>query len=162
MTIESTGERSPRGDVTAKGNFQPVGPAPFVRIVMGPMAKKLNPVMSRFAGRQSFHMAAQVKHIGRRSGKAYVTPVSARVIGDVALVPLTFGNQSDWAQNVRAAGGCAIRLDGLDYIATEPEFLTRQEVKPLLSSAFNPAERVMLRTLGIRQFLRLQVSPAPD
>jgi deazaflavin-dependent oxidoreductase (nitroreductase family) len=161
MTIDSTGERSPRAGVAAPGT-RPVGPVPFVPIVMGPMTRKLNPVMGRFAGRENFHMAAQLKHIGRRSGKAYVTPVSARVIGDVALVPLTFGNQSDWAQNVRAAGGCAIRFEGLDYIATEPEFLTRQEVKPLLSSAFNPAQRVMLRVLGIKQFLRLQVSPVRD
>ncbi len=116
MTMDST-----RADAAVPG-LQPIGPAPFVRIVMRPMTKKLNRVMVRFAGRRHVHMAAQIKHIGRRSGKTYVTPVSARLVGDAAVVPLTFGNQSDWARNVEAAGGCAIRFDGLDYIATEPEF----------------------------------------
>jgi hypothetical protein len=69
--------------------------------------RKLNPVIGRFAGRRHSHIAAQIRHVGRRSAKTYVTPVSARLLGDVALVLLTFGNQSDWVRNVRAVGGCA-------------------------------------------------------
>lgn len=157
MTMNST-----RGGAIGSGPPEPIGPAPFVRIVMGPMTKKLNRVMVRFAGRRHFTMAAQVRHIGRRSGKAYVTPVSARLVGDVAVLPLTFGNQSDWARNVHAAGGCAIRLEGLDYIATEPEFLSRAEAKSLILTAFSRPQRVMLRALGIKQFLRLRVSPVRD
>jgi deazaflavin-dependent oxidoreductase (nitroreductase family) len=153
MTMDST-----RAGAAAPGSPQPIGPAPFVRIVMGPMTKKLNRVMVRFAGRRHFTMAAQIKHIGRRSGKVYVTPVSARLVGDVAVLPLTFGNQSDWAWNVHAAGGCTIRFDGLDYIATEPEFLSRAEAKPLISAAFSAPQWVMLRALGIKQFLHLRVS----
>ena len=163
MTMDS-GRGGEAGTVApgmaALGTLQPIGPAPFARIVMRPMTKRLNRVMVRFAGRRHFTMAAQVKHIGRRSGRAYVTPVSARLVGDVAVLPLTFGNQADWARNVYAAGGCAIRLDGLDYIATEPEFLSRAEARPLISAAFSPPQRVMLRALGVKQFLRLRVARA--
>ena len=160
MTMESG--RSGVADADAPGTLQPIGPAPFVRIVMRPMTKRLNRVMVRFAGRRNFTMAAQVKHVGRRSGRAYVTPVSARLVGNVAVLPLTFGNQSDWARNVHEAGGCAIRLDGLDYVATEPEFLSRAEARPLITAAFSPPQRMMLRALGIKQFLRLQVSQVRD
>ena len=38
---------------------------------------------------------AQIHHVGRRSGKAYVTPATAHVRGDVIVIALTFGNQSD-------------------------------------------------------------------
>jgi deazaflavin-dependent oxidoreductase (nitroreductase family) len=157
MTSNSAGSAA-----AAPGVREPVAPSPFVRTVMRPMTKKLNPVIGRFAGRKNFHMAAELRHIGRRSGKPYVTPVSARLIGGVAIVPLTFGNQSDWARNVYAAGGCVIRLDGLDYVATDPEFVSRSQAKPQLRTAFNPAQRVMLRMLGIKQFMRLQVSPVSD
>jgi hypothetical protein len=37
------------------------------------------------------------------------------VHGDVILIALTFGNQSDWSRNVRAAGGCTIWINGPDY-----------------------------------------------
>jgi len=139
-----------------------VPPSPFVRVVMRPMTKKLNPVIGKFAGGKHFHMAAEIRHVGRRSGKVYVTPVSARLLGDVALVPLTFGNESDWVRNVRAVGGCALRIGGVDYIATDPDFLNRAEAEPLTRSAFSRSQRMMFRVLGIKQFMRLQLSSASD
>jgi deazaflavin-dependent oxidoreductase (nitroreductase family) len=148
--------------MTTHDTLVPVPPSPFVRVVMRPMTKKLNPVIGKFAGGEHFQMAAEIKHVGRRSGKVYVTPVSARLVGDVAFVPLTFGNESDWVRNVRAVGGCALRIGGVDYVATNPEFLDRSEAKPLTKSAFSPSQRMMFRVLGIKQFMRLQVSPAND
>jgi F420H(2)-dependent quinone reductase len=85
---------------------QGVPPAPLVRAVVRPLTKVLNPVIGKLAGRRHFRMAAQIHHVGRRSGKKYVTPAAARRAGDRIVIPLTFGNRSDWALNVRAAGGC--------------------------------------------------------
>jgi deazaflavin-dependent oxidoreductase (nitroreductase family) len=123
------------------------------------MTKVLNPLIMKFAGRRHFAMAAQVQHVGRRSGKVYVTPATAHVHGDVIVIALTFGNQSDWARNVRAAGGCTMRIDGRTYRATNPEFLTREEARPLLKAAFSPAQRLGVRMLGVRQFLSLKGTP---
>jgi len=89
-----------------------------------------------------------------------MTPAGARLSGSVIVIPLTFGNRSDWAQNVRAAGGCSIRLNGQDYDATQPEFVSPREAKALARSAFSPLERASFRLLGIKQLMRLQVSPA--
>ncbi|HYK69820.1 MAG TPA: nitroreductase family deazaflavin-dependent oxidoreductase [Streptosporangiaceae bacterium] len=137
-----------------------IAPAPFVRIVVRPMTKVLNPLVARLAGRRHFPVAAQIHHVGRRSGRPYVTPAGARLSGDVIVIPLTFGNRSDWSQNVRAAGGCAIRLGGRDYVATEPEFVSVQDARPLIRSAFSPLERASFRLLGIRQVLTLHAVPA--
>jgi len=38
-------------------------------------------------------------------------------------------------------------------------FLNLQEARPLVKSAFSPLERASFRLLGIRQFMRLQISP---
>ena len=133
----------------------PVAPSRFVQTVIRPMTKVLNPLIVKLAGRRHFGMAAQIQHVGRRSGKVYVTPASAHVHGDVILVALTFGNQSDWARNVRAAGGCAVRINGRTYQATNPQVISREEAGPLLNAAFSPIQRAGMRVLGVRQFLRL-------
>jgi len=137
-----------------------VAPAPFVRIVVRPMTRVLNPLVGKLAGRRSFPMAAQIRHVGRRSGRHYITPAGARLSGDTIVIPLTFGNRSDWAQNVRAAGGCAIRLAGRDYVATEPQFIRVEDAQPLIRSAFSPFVRTSFRLLGIRQVLSLHAVPA--
>jgi deazaflavin-dependent oxidoreductase (nitroreductase family) len=135
-----------------------VRPSRLVRVVMRPLTKVLNPATMAFAGRRHMTMAAQVRHVGRKSGRPYVTPVGARRAGDTFVIPLTFGNQSDWSRNVRAAGGCVIRLDGVDYQVTQPELAGRAEAAPLVREAFNPVMRGAFRMLGIRQFLLLQLA----
>ena len=59
--------------------MSPVGPSRFVRVVMAPMTKMLNPLVATLAGRRHFPMAAQIHHVGRRTGTPYVTSVGARV-----------------------------------------------------------------------------------
>src|SRR6516164_5915507 len=114
-----------------------VRPSRLVRVVMGPLTKVLNPAMMTLAGRRHVPMAAQIRHIGRKSGRPYVTPVGARLAGDTFVIPLTFGNQSDWSRNVRAAGGCVIRLDGVDHRASQPSLADWEEAGELVRVAFN-------------------------
>ena len=144
------------------GSVPAVGPSFLVRSVLRPMTKVFNPLVLSRAGRRDFRMAAQLRHVGRRSGREYLTPVTARRTGDLALIALTFGSKSDWCQNVLAAGGCSIRLAGVDYQATHPELLTRQDVKSLVAKAFSPRERAGFAVLGIRQILRLKLTPAAE
>lgn len=148
--------------VAESASLRPVRPSAFVRIVMGPMTKRLNPFLLKLAGRDNFRMAAQVRHVGRRSGKTYVTPVSARISGNVAFIPLTFGNVSDWALNIRAAGGCEIRLEGRDYKASNPVFVSKAEIGPLYKSLFKQRERAMGALIGIVQFIRLDVTQVSE
>lgn len=139
---------------------EPVEPALIVRVLVRPMTKILNPIVGKLAGSRHFHMAAQISHVGRRSGRRYVTPAGARLSGQTIVIPLTFGNRSDWSQNVRAAGGCSIRLLGTDYVATQPEFVSVGDAGALIRSAFSPLERFSFRLLGIRQVLTLHGVPA--
>ena len=132
-----------------------IGPAPFVRVVVRPLTKVLNPLIGKLAGRRHFRMAAQIRHVGRRSGRHYMTPAGARLSGDAIVIPLTFGNRSDWAQNVLAAGGCSIRLNGREFTATDPEFHRVEDARPLVRSAFSAFERASFGLLGIRQVLIL-------
>jgi len=136
----------------------PVEPSLFVRLVMGPMTKILNPFVATLAGRRHFPMAAQIHHVGRRTGKPYVTSVGASVQGAAVLIPLTFGNRSDWTRNVRAAGQCSVRLNGKVYQAVAPQFLDAAQAAPLIGGAFGPVQRLAFRLLGIQQFMQLQLA----
>src|SRR6266576_2850148 len=113
MTAESPVDRG--------AALAPVAPAAIVRVLVRPLTKVLNPLMVRLAGRRFFPMA-QIHHVGRRSGKAYVTPTSAHVRGDVLLIGLTFGNQSDWSRNVRPAAGCTVRLGATPIVPSAPSW----------------------------------------
>ena len=147
-------------DTQAASPTTVVRPSRLVAVVMGPLTKVLNPVMRKLAGRKHMRMAAQIRHVGRRSGRPYVTPAGARLAGDRFVIPLTFGNQSDWSRNVRAAGGCTIKLEGTEYRAVEPELADRDQAAPVVRAAFGPAERAMFRMLGIRQYLLLRRADA--
>jgi deazaflavin-dependent oxidoreductase (nitroreductase family) len=144
----------------AGSTLEPVGPSVLVKIVMRPMTKMLNPLIVKLAGRRHFHMAAQIRHVGRRSGRTYTTPVSARRSDDMVVIALTFGNQSDWSRNVRSAGGGRIRIDGEDYDVIQPQVMGRQEAEPLVQAAFSPTERAGFRMLGIKQVMILRVVSA--
>jgi deazaflavin-dependent oxidoreductase (nitroreductase family) len=142
-------------DTQAPGTPAVVRPSRLVAVAIRPMVKLLNPVMLRLAGRRHMRMAAQIRHVGRRSGRSYVTPAGARLTGDTFVIPLTFGNSSDWSRNVRAAGGCEIRLNGIDYRAEDPRLVDGPEARAVVKAAFGPAERAMFRALGIKQYLLL-------
>ena len=67
----------------------------------------LNPLTRRMA-RSSFGPFAIVRHVGRRSGKTYETPIIVSPVEDGFVIELTYGYDVDWHKNVVAAGGCTI------------------------------------------------------
>jgi deazaflavin-dependent oxidoreductase (nitroreductase family) len=138
--------------------FVPVGPSPIVRLVLGPLSRLLNPLVGVLAGRRYVPLIARIHHVGRRSGKPYMTPTGAHVTGNTIVIPLSFGNVSDWARNVRAAGGCVVALGGKSYHATQPRFVDAADAKPVVDQSFNAVNRFGFRLFGIRQYLVLHTT----
>jgi deazaflavin-dependent oxidoreductase (nitroreductase family) len=120
--------------------------------VLAIVTRLFNPLTARFAGSRWFALAGLVRHRGRRSGRAYATPVAARPTAGGFVVPLTFGEGADWYRNVQAAGGCVIRWRGMEYPLVAPEVVDWATVR----SAFSPVERFLLPRFGITQYVRLQ------
>lgn len=144
--------------MTTQSRFVPVGPSPIVRLVLGPLTKLLNPLVGALAGRRFVPLIARIHHVGRRSGRPYVTPTGAHASGDTIVIPLSFGNVSDWARNVRAAGGCVVALGGKSYHATQPQFVDAADAKPVVQQSFNAINRFAFRLFGIRQYLILRTT----
>jgi deazaflavin-dependent oxidoreductase (nitroreductase family) len=122
------------------------------------MTKILNPLVRRAAGRRHVGWAAQIRHTGRRSGRAYSTPAGARRVDDTFVVPLTFGTRSDWVRNVTTAGGCTIRWKARDYATSQPDIVSIGEAMATAHDAFKMPERAFMRALGIRNFLQLRIT----
>jgi deazaflavin-dependent oxidoreductase (nitroreductase family) len=121
-------------------------------------ARLLNPLMAKLAGQQHMRAFAVLQHRGRRSGRLYETPVVARPIADGFVIPLPFGEQTDWFRNLQVAGAGMIRWHGVDYPVIEPQLVDWATARP----AFRGLERVQVPLLGIRQFVRLRRRPVED
>jgi deazaflavin-dependent oxidoreductase (nitroreductase family) len=143
--------------MTTQSRFVPVRPSLIVRLVLGPSSKLLNPLVGLLAGRRFVPLIARVHHVGRQSGKRYVTSTGAHVTGDTIVIPLSFGNVSDWARNVRAADGCVVQLGGKRYRATQPRFVDAADAKPVVKQSFSAMNRLAFRAFGIQQYLFLRI-----
>ena len=99
--------------------------------------------------------AAVVHHVGRRSGRVYSTAVWAHRVGESFWVGLPYGADVDWLRNVRAAGGCELEHDGVRYRVTDPVVLPASALPASLGR-----NRTMLRLMGVREALRVDIEPA--
>ncbi len=77
---------------------------PFPRVVAKTNRYWINPIARRVAGRLPPFIL--IRHVGRRSGTPYETPVWAFRQPDGFLIVLTYGPDTDWLRNVQAAGSC--------------------------------------------------------
>lgn len=107
----------------------------------------LNRLTLRIA-RSSFGPFAIVRHVGRRSGKHYETPIIARPAPAGFVIELTYGPEVDWHKNVLAAGGCSLVWHGQEY--------TIRAIEPIDADtglkAFSPWQQRLLRLLRRQEF----------
>jgi deazaflavin-dependent oxidoreductase (nitroreductase family) len=108
------------------------------------------------AGRRWFPLWAVIHHVGRTSGKQYAFPiVSLRTEGGF-LIPIPFGDATQWVRNVLAAGSSTLTWRGRDHLVVNPRVIDWSEARPRV----NPVLRAIVPIVGIRSFLRVDDSPA--
>jgi deazaflavin-dependent oxidoreductase (nitroreductase family) len=112
-------------------------------------------VAGPLAGRRSFRLWGMLHHVGRKSGRAYATPLVTRRMPDGFVMPLPFGEGTQWVRNLLAAGSATIRWDGRDFPVVEPRIVKLAEV----AHAFSGAERAILRRADMN-LVRVLDSPA--
>jgi deazaflavin-dependent oxidoreductase (nitroreductase family) len=92
-----------------------------------------------------------VVHRGRRSGRAYRTPVEVFQARDGFVIALTYGADTDWLRNIQAAGGGELRTRGLVFQVSEPRVYHDEE-----RAGIRLAERRMLGLLDVADFVHLK------
>lgn len=81
---------------------------------------------------------AVLLHRGRRSGRGYRTPVLAFRRDDWLIVPLLYGEESQWLRNLRAGPGRVVRLGRTIEVSGEPH-VTDTAATPELARLSPPA-----------------------
>src|SRR5215217_8633887 len=109
-----------------------------------------NRLVHRFAGvsRTPF---ALIRHVGRRSGKAYETPIIVMRLGQSFVIALTYGPEVDWYRNVQAAGKATLLWHNQEYALKQPQPIDLETGL----SAFPTPFRQILRLLGTQDFVRM-------
>ena len=113
------------------------------------IARPLGPLARPIAGRRWFPFYAILHHTGRTSGKPYATPVVALRAPDGFLVPLPFGDATQWAKNLFAAGTGSLTFAGREHGITEPKIIDRRDARAHLPAFV----RFLASRLGLRQFI---------
>ena len=114
-------------------------------------ARVFGPIGGRMAGNRLFPLWAVLRHTGRKSGTTYATPVVALKIADGFFVPLPFGDATQWAKNLFAAGGGVVKYAGREYRVTEPQVVEREAIADRLPKLV----RFASRRIGLRQFIEV-------
>jgi deazaflavin-dependent oxidoreductase (nitroreductase family) len=129
----------------------PLASRPRFGGVLWRAARATTPLMIGFAGRRWNPVFAVAEHVGRRSGRLYTAPIAARRTADGFVISLAFGSQVDWHQNLVAAGGGALRWRGRRYEIGAPSLIDRATAV----EAFHPVQRLLIRLVGIDDFVRV-------
>ena len=110
-----------------------------------------NRITSHFAGRlPGFGI---VTHIGRKSGRAYRTPVNVFADANGFSIALTYGQQSEWVKNVIAAGGCQLESRGKNYQLSQPTIVHDPNRR-----RFPFPARTILGIVGANDVMQLRVA----
>lgn len=102
--------------------------------------------------------AGVIRHLGRRSGRVYETPVGPFATDDGFVIALPYGTSSNWVKNVLAAGSATLVTEGQTYEVDKPEIVPLSEVVDVLPSK----ERRNLRLFRVEQVLRARGRGASD
>jgi deazaflavin-dependent oxidoreductase (nitroreductase family) len=96
-----------------------------------------------------FNLAA-LHHVGRRSGRPYVTPLSAYPLGDGFVLGVAYPHV-DWCENLLAAGKCTLTWNGKEYALERPEVISLAEAE----KAYPPLVKFLVAAFGHNKFVWL-------
>ena len=110
-----------------------------------------NRITSRFAARlPGFGI---LTHVGRKSGRVYVTPVNVFRAPEGFLIALTYGRECEWVKNGLAAGGCELETRAVRY-----QLSASTIVHDPTRRRFPPFVRTVLGIIGANDFMQLSGS----
>ena len=111
----------------------------------------MRPLALRSAGQEGSSTAV-VRHVGRRSGRTYETPVIAVQHDHSFLIALPYGERTDWLKNVLDKGSATIVANGHTYEVDQPGVIPMAEA----TAYFRPREQRMHRRFHVDTALQVR------
>ena len=116
------------------------------------LGRVLNPVLLPIVGSGVVPIWGVVRHRGRRSGRVFQTPVAVIGIPGGLLIPLPFGERTDWCRNLLAAGRGVMRWKRGQWDIDALEVIDTRVALPMLPGAL----RALVPAFGIKHFLKVR------
>ena len=113
----------------------------------------VNPIQRRYAGVIPGH--GIVEHSGRRSGRAYRTPVLVFRAPEGFSMIIGYGLRSDWVQNLLAADGGALQHRRHRYTLSKPRVLYGDEAYQALPGAL----RIFAKLFQVEGVVKVEAAP---
>ena len=113
--------------------------------------RAMRPLALRSAGQEG-SATSVVRHVGRRSGRTYETPVIAAAHDDSFLIALPYGQRTDWLKNVLSKGSATIVSNGHTYEVSQPEVIPMAAA----TAYFRPKEQRMQRQFHVDSALQVR------
>ncbi|HLZ07253.1 MAG TPA: hypothetical protein VKT80_01600 [Chloroflexota bacterium] len=110
-----------------------------------------NKFVLSFAGEPGTPYAV-IRHLGRRSGERYETPVVAAPTADGFIIALPYGTDLDWLRNLQASGQGKIFYGGAETSIAAPELIDEISAFLLLPERW----RLICKLFGIKHYARLR------
>lgn len=112
------------------------------------------PLALRSAGKKGSSTSV-VRHVGRRTGRTYQTPVIAARHDGSFLIALPYGRRTDWLKNVLDKGSATIVTNGHAYEVDRPEVIPMTEA----IAYFRPRDQRMQRQFHVDSALQVRQRP---
>jgi deazaflavin-dependent oxidoreductase (nitroreductase family) len=119
--------------------------------LMHTLAVRTGGLSRRMAGTRWFPLWGVLRHVGRKSGTAYEIPIVALPTADGFLIPLPFGEGTQWLKNLQASDRAGLRHAGNDYVIDHAELVDLETAGPDLPGWV----RFASRRAGIGHFVRV-------
>jgi deazaflavin-dependent oxidoreductase (nitroreductase family) len=119
--------------------------------LMRTLAVRTGGLSRRMAGTRWFPLWGVLRHVGRKSGTAYETPIVALPTADGFFIPLPFGEGTQWLKNLQASDRAGLRHAGHDYVIDHAELVDLEAAGPDLPGWV----RFASRRVGIGHFVRV-------
>jgi deazaflavin-dependent oxidoreductase (nitroreductase family) len=113
----------------------------------------LNRLTTRMA-RSGHGPFALIRHVGRKTGRTYETPVILAPVPQGFVAELTYGDKVDWYRNIVAAGECVVIHHGKEYRVNSIESCSPEQGRRAYPAPF----RQVLRATARKEFRLLRTA----
>jgi deazaflavin-dependent oxidoreductase (nitroreductase family) len=112
--------------------------------VLRRLTQVTRPLAMRSAGTETSRTSI-IRHVGRRSGRSYETPVAAVEHDNGFLIALPYGERTDWMKNVVAGGAASVVSHGRTFRVDQPRVVPMAE----MTAYFGPKEQKLHRRFAV-------------
>jgi deazaflavin-dependent oxidoreductase (nitroreductase family) len=116
-----------------------------------------NPHQMKTAGTPGAY-ASVIRHVGRKTGRSYETPMVAFATPDGFVIALPYGSGTDWIKNVLAKGSATIVNEGDTWLIDQPRLVPTAIAAPYLPAK----EQRGLRRFAVDQCLQVRRKAPAD